>query len=348
MKKLALIGCGGIGSYHLEHFLDYQDVELAGFCDIIPDRAEAFAKKAGRGRAFACYKEMYDAVKPDMVFLGIPPDCHGEIEFETIERGIHMFVEKPLALDLALAAEIRKRAEAKGIITASGFQCRYSNIVPATQAFVRDNQIVYVGCERMGGIPGTPWWGIKARSGGQIVEQTIHQYDMIRYICGEIVEVFTFGARGFIKDAPNYDTEDVSTTALRFASGALGCISTGCYALSGAAYDSKITFSARDARLDHYIIDKVRVYGEEKQKEEKGGLVVKGDGTMRSGTGLIEEVKDDQSAGIVCDRTFVDAVLTGDRSKIRSPYADALKTLALTLACNQSMAKDKPVTVPVV
>ena len=52
MKKLAIIGCGGIGSYHLEHFLDYTDVELAGFCDLIPERAESFAEKAGRGRAF--------------------------------------------------------------------------------------------------------------------------------------------------------------------------------------------------------------------------------------------------------------------------------------------------------
>lgn len=40
MKKLALIGCGGIGGYHLGHFLQFEDIELAGFCDIIPERAE--------------------------------------------------------------------------------------------------------------------------------------------------------------------------------------------------------------------------------------------------------------------------------------------------------------------
>ena len=116
MKKLAIIGCGGIGSYHLEHFLDYTDVELAGFCDLIPERAESFAEKAGRGRAFTDYREMYDAVEPDMVFICIPPTCHGEIEFETIRRGIPFFVEKPLALDLDLARRIRDAAEAKGLI----------------------------------------------------------------------------------------------------------------------------------------------------------------------------------------------------------------------------------------
>ncbi|MBQ8369834.1 MAG: Gfo/Idh/MocA family oxidoreductase, partial [Clostridia bacterium] len=108
MKKLAIIGCGGIGSYHLGHFLGFKDiVELAGFCDLIPERAQSFVEKAGCGKAFTNYVEMYDEIQPDMVFICVPPYCHGEIEFETIKRGIHFLVEKPLALDLNLAREIR-------------------------------------------------------------------------------------------------------------------------------------------------------------------------------------------------------------------------------------------------
>ena len=345
MKKLAIIGCGGIGTYHLEHFVKYRDVELAGFCDIIPERAEALARVAGSGKAFADYREMYDAVSPDMVFICIPPDCHGEIEMETIARGIHMFVEKPVTLDLNMAAQIRDTARAKGIITASGFQSRYSNIVPATQAFVRDNEIIYVGCERMGGMPDVQWWREKARSGGQVVEQTIHQFDMIRYIMGEVTEVFSYAARGFVNDIAGYDTDDVSITALRFACGALGCVSTGCYALTGAAYDSKITFSAKDARLDHYIIERVRVYGESDDQPQSEGLVYSGDGTMRAATDARLVIEDDGNAGQLCDRTFVDAVLSGDGAAIRSPYADAVKTLAVVLACNRSMAEGIPVKI---
>ena len=100
MKKLAIIGCGGIGRYHLDHFLQFRDIELAGFCDIILERAEAFAKAAGSGQGFTDYKEMYDAVQPDMVFICIPPYAHGDIEFETIRRRIPFFVEKPVALSL--------------------------------------------------------------------------------------------------------------------------------------------------------------------------------------------------------------------------------------------------------
>ncbi len=169
MKKLALIGCGGIGEYHLSHFLGFTDiVELAGFCDIIPERAEKFQKEADSGKAFTDYKVMLDEIKPDMVFVCVPPYCHGEIEFDLIERGIHFFVEKPLALELDLARKIRDAAEAKGIITASGFQCRYSNLVEPNKKFCEENEIVFVDASRIGGMPEVHWWREKALSGGQI------------------------------------------------------------------------------------------------------------------------------------------------------------------------------------
>ena len=317
MKKLCIIGCGGIGTYHLGHFLDYKDIELAGFCDLVIEKAEAFVKRAGQGKAYADYRVMYDEVKPDMVFICVPPYCHGEIEFETIARGIPMFIEKPVALNLDLAYKIR-------------------------DAFVESHEVPFVECVRMGGVPMVEWWRDKSRSGGQIVEQTIHNYDMVRYMMGEPAEVFTLGARGFVKGIENYDTYDLSTTVVRFKNGALGSLSTGCYAETGEAFDSKIIFSAPNARLEHYILDKVRIFGA-KAEDADNGLIFKGDGTMAAaGEGLVIKAKND--AGVLCDRTFVDAVLTGDGSKIRSPYADAVCTLEFVLACNESMATGKAVS----
>lgn len=339
MKKLCIIGCGGIGTYHLGHFLDYKDIELAGFCDLVIEKAEAFVKRAGQGKAYTDYKVMYDEVKPDMVFICVPPYCHGEIEFETIARGIPMFIEKPVALDLELAYRIRDAIEQAHLITAVGFQCRYSDIVDNTRAFVESHEVPFVECVRMGGVPMVEWWRDKSRSGGQIVEQTIHNYDMVRYMMGEPEEVFTLGARGFVKGIENYDTDDLSTTVVRFKNGALGSLSTGCYAETGEAFDSKIIFSAPDARLEHYILDKVRIFGA-RPKDADNGLIFKGDGTMAAaGEGLV--IKAGNDAGVLCDRTFVDAVLTGDGSKIRSPYADAVRTLEFVLACNESMATNK-------
>ncbi len=350
-KKLALIGCGGIGSYHLGHFLGFTDIiELVGFCDLIPERAEAFAKKAGCGKVFTNYLDMYDEVKPDIVFICIPPYCHGEIEFETIRRGIPFFVEKPLALDLDLARRIRDAAEAKNLVTASGFQCRYSNLVAPNMEFCKNNEIVFIDCTRIGGVPGVFWWKDKDLSGGQIVEQTIHQFDIIRYVFGEPEEVCTYGARGFVKGIPDYNTDDCSVTIVKFQNGTIGTISTGDYAKTGNSFDSKIVFSAADKRAELKILDTFEVFGEKPAEPapEKEGFVIKGDGALGEATGDSILYREEGDAGILCDRTFIEAAISGDGSKVRSPYADAFKSLAFTMACNESMATGKPVKVQLV
>jgi len=80
-------------------------------------------------------------------------------------------------------------------------------------------------------------------------------------------------------------------------------------------------------------------------KEEGGSEVVKGDGKMSADGGQAITIRDQGQAGDLCDRTFVDAVLTGDGSKILSPYADAVRTLEFVLACNASMEADAPIKI---
>lgn len=352
MKKIAVIGCGGIGTYHLGHLTEFKDIELAGFCDLIIERAQEFVEKAGSGKAYTDYKAMYDEIRPDMVFICIPPTQHGEIELETIKRGIPFFVEKPVALDLELAKKIRGEIKKAGLITASGFQCRYSNLVEPNIKFIKENEIIYIDCARIGGMPGVYWWRKRSTSGGQIVEQTIHQFDIIRYVFGEPDTVFTFGTKGFVKDVEGYDTEDLSTTVVKFKSGALATISTGCYAETGESADSKITFSARGSRAELRILDKLELFGvkaEEKENKDgsEGGFVIKGDGALKASDGNSVVYRQDGDAGILCDRTFIDSVISGNGEKIRSPYEDAVRTLAFTLACNKSMDTGLPVKIEI-
>jgi Predicted dehydrogenases and related proteins len=350
LKKLAMIGCGGIGEYHLSHFVNFKEiVELAGFCDLIPARAERFVEVAGCGKAYTCYIEMLDEIKPDMLFICVPPTEHGDIEFAAIERGIPFFVEKPLAMNLELARAIRDAAAKKRLITASGFQCRYSNLMEPTKKFISEHPIVFIDCSRIGGVPGVDWWRKRSTSGGQVVEQTIHQFDMIRYLYGEPETVFSMGTRGFITNGEwdGYDTEDASTTIVRYKSGITGHITTGCYALSGAAFDSKITFSSRDCRMDHRILTSTDVYGvKPDESEQVDTQVIKGDGNMaRSSKEGVINYREEGDAGVKCDLTFIEAVISGDRSKIRSPYSDAIKSVAFTLAVNESMDTGMPVKV---
>lgn len=103
-----------------------------------------------------------------------------------------------------------------GTVTASGFQCRYADsIVQPALKFCKENRVVLIDCSRIGGVPGMYWWRKKDLSGGQAVEQTIHQFDIIRYFLGEAgepVEAFSYNGRGFVTEEewPGYDTDDVS------------------------------------------------------------------------------------------------------------------------------------------
>ncbi|MCI8387674.1 MAG: Gfo/Idh/MocA family oxidoreductase [Clostridiales bacterium] len=347
MKKLAMIGCGGIGGYHLGHFVQYKDIELAGFCDLILERAEKFVEIAGSGKAYTDFMQMYDEVQPDMVFICIPPYAHGLIEFETIRRGIPFFVEKPVALDMSLANEICAKIEEKGLITAVGFQCRYDTINDAAKDYIAKHPIVTVAASRVGGIPDAPWWRIKSQSGGQLVEQTIHNMDILRYLLGEPDTVYSVAGRGFVtqEQCTGYFTDDITTTIITFKSGVTATMMTGCYSTNGASWDSKMTFGSRDSRMDYFLCSHVHFYGlDDADKAAEIAGVIKGDGMQRRNENEVGiKVGGTVDFGTVCDRTFVDAVLTGDASKIRSPYADAMKTVAFTLACNKSMETGMPV-----
>lgn len=246
---------------------------------------------------------------------------------------------------MELAKSIEKRVAEKGLVTAVGFQCRYDMLAEHIKEFARQNPIPFVDCTRFGSIPEVFWWKDKKLSGGQLVEQTIHQLDYIRYVLGEPETVFSMAARGFV-EAADYDTDDLSATVVRFENGALATIGTGCYAESGDAFDSKTVFSAKDKRGEMKLLDTFEIFGGQQQEEnEIGNLVVKGDGGLSSVSknGLVYQNEGDP--GFLCDRTFLEAVLSRDLSKIRSTYSDALKTLAFGLACNKSMETGLPVHV---
>ena len=350
MKKLALIGCGGIGKYHLSHFVNFKDIELAGFCDLIIERAEEFVKIAGSGKAFSDFEKMYDEINPDMVFICIPPSCHGYIEFETIRRGIPFFVEKPIALDIELAKNILNKIEQKGLITAVGFQCRYDNINDAARSYIEKNRIIQVQGSRIGGIPTVPWWRIKSLSGGMLVEATIHQMDLLRYFLGEPDTVYSIATKGFITEekCKNYDTDDLSVSVIKFKNGTTATMSSGCYSENGASWESKMTFGSFSSRMDYKLCSDVTICGIDAsdRAEKTAGGVISGDGMQKNNPnekGI--KITSDIDFGTICDRTFVDAVLTGDASKIRSPYSDAFKSVAFTLACNKSMETGLPVKI---
>ncbi|MBE6616860.1 MAG: Gfo/Idh/MocA family oxidoreductase [Ruminococcaceae bacterium] len=349
MKKLCLIGCGGIGSHHLDELLRLEDlVEVVGVCDFDEERAQKLAKRASSAKAYTDYLKMLDEASPDMVFICVPPYCHGDIELEVIRRGIHFFVEKPVALDIDLARQIRDAAEEKGLITSVGFQCRYSNTVAPALEFCNSKEIICVDCTRIGHVPGAFWWRDRELSGGQLVEQTIHQLDIIRYLMGEPEEVFTYNTRGFVKGVTDYDTDDCSVTVVKFKNGALGTITSGCYSKDGKCFDSKIVFSAADSRAELKITEKLTVFAEiadDKRSLKELATAIDSGICKQINETTLEYPADAENESFLCVKAFIEAVAGSDKSMIRSDYRDATRSLAFSLACNESMKTGQPVKV---
>lgn len=320
--KAAVVGCGGISNWHFKRVKDFEDVEYVGFFDIIKSKAEAMAAEKGEGKAFDCYVSMLDEAKPDVLYVCVPPDQHGDIEYEAIKRGVHMLIQKPISTDIAVADKIGNLATQHNIIISVGFQDRYLDIIEDMKEFLKGREIGLINGAWVGGVPMVYWWVRRGTSGGQIVEQNIHLFDMLRYLVGEPVTVYTAAGKGIINPhtlkIPGYDVEDYSATTVAFRNGSVANIFTGDYLTEGGGMKLGLTFYAKDATIDYELRKKVTFTDKHGSKEVL--------------------TKIDQ--GIALDRTFIDAVKSGkpeDIGKIRSPYYDAIKTLKFTLATNTSI-----------
>ncbi|NLB42286.1 MAG: Gfo/Idh/MocA family oxidoreductase, partial [Clostridiales bacterium] len=253
-------------------------------------------------------------------YICVPPDQHGFIEFEAIKRKIPFLVEKPMALSMDLANSIRDEVEKAGLVTAVGFQDRYLDIIDKTKEFLEGQTVGLVDGAWLGGIPGVYWWSSYATSGGQIVEQNIHLFDMVRYLFGEPARVYCAGARGIV-NKEGYDLHDYSSAVITFKNNVIATLFTGCFLNRNVPNKNGLHIRCADSDI-RYILRQSVEFDTGDKKETYYRQV-------------------DQ--GITEDRVFLDAVKANNPNLVKSPYADACKSLALTLACNESIATGKEI-----
>jgi len=317
--KVGFVGCGGIAGYHFGHFEKLTDrARITAVCDLVDERVQKTAVRF-KATPYKDWREMLAKEALDAVYVCIEPCAHtkkgsGGMELAAIEKGCHLFVEKPVALSMAYANKVLAALKKKKLINAAGFQDRYQDIVPYMKNWLAKKEIAFINGYWVGGMPGVWWWRRRDTSGGQAVEQTIHIFDMARYLFGDVVAVQAFGRRGVITGVENYDTEDASAVNLQFANGVIGTIYSGCFTKIGKC---GIDVYCKDARLE---------YG-----ERAGFKAVESNLTIDMKTG--------NDYGQEEDDAFIDAILEKDQSLILSPYSEAAKALEVTLAANESMDK---------
>ena len=314
--RLAFIGVGGIARRHLDVIATFDDVELVGFADPDVGRADQAAARFG-AKSFAHHRDMLDAVRPDAVYVCVPPFAHGEPERDLINRNIPFFVEKPVSLDLRTAEEISAAIEAKGLVTAVGYHWRYLDIVDEARSLLKGNPAQLLSGYWLDSTPPPRWWWKKDKSGGQMVEQTTHLLDLVRFIVGEVTEVYGRAGHRDRPDFPGLDVPTVTTASLTFETGVVANIVSTCL----LGWNHRVGLHIFADRLAIELTDR------EIMVDIGRGRPVR----AADGDPLWRE-----------DRDFIDAVRDGE-NRIRCPYSEALMTHRLALAVVSSAQDGQPV-----
>ena len=315
--RLGFIGAGGIAHRHMGVLEQFEDVTIAAFTDPAFERAEEAASRFG-ARAFAGFDDMLAQEELDALYICVPPFAHGAPERAALAKKLPFFVEKPVAVDLAIAEAIAAEVEAAGLVTGVGYHWRYLDTLDEAKAILADNPAQFLSGYWLDSTPPPQWWWKQGQSGGQMNEQTTHIIDLARYLVGDVTQVFGLAGHKPRADFPGLDVATVSTASLKFASGAVANIGSTCL----LGWNHRVGLHVFADRLAMEITDHDFMLDVGRGRPYRGA---EGDPVWRQ------------------DRDFIDAV-RGAENRIRCPYAEAVATLRITDAIRRSAETGQAVT----
>jgi predicted dehydrogenase len=227
--RVGILGCGDFANKHAQITLGLPDeAQLVAFCDRTEAKARAFEQKYAPGAAvFTDHHRMFDEARLDLVIVCLPPYGHSDEVERAADHGIHILMEKPIALASEQAWKMVDAAERARIKTQVGFMFRFGEAIERFKAMQSAGQTGQIGlmtaryfCNALH----APWWRMRDKSGGQVVEQVIHMFDLLRYLVGEPTSVYSRQENLFHQDVPDYTIEDVSATIVGLQGGGMGVI----------------------------------------------------------------------------------------------------------------------------
>lgn len=226
--KIAIVGCGNIGSRHLAVVDAYPEAQLAGFCEVDPVKRERYSALYEGVGVFGSLDDMLEKTDAELVVICTPHHLHAEQALAVIATGRHVLVEKPMALTVADADRMIEAAGKARVLLMVVKQNRHNLPVAFTREAIDGNRlgrILMAQCNVTwnrydGYYQSSPWLGRKRFEGGSLYTQVSHFIDLLIWFCGDVVE-----AGGRI-ETKNHDIEieDCGTAWMRFASGGMGSL----------------------------------------------------------------------------------------------------------------------------
>ncbi|HEX29911.1 TPA: Gfo/Idh/MocA family oxidoreductase [Candidatus Poribacteria bacterium] len=323
--RVGMIGCGGIANRHAKVLSGIEEVELMAFCDIVEEKAAEFNQRygEGKGKVYTNFARMFDSEDLDVVWICLPPFAHtNEVELAA-EHGVHVFIEKPIALDMETAGRMVEAVDKHGVKSQVGFMSRFGEAIERVKGMLEEGDAGEPGLmigKYMCNSLHSPWWRDKSKSGGQIVEQIIHTYDIIRYFLGEPESVFCQADNIFHKNVENYTSEDVSATVIRFRNGAIATVAGTNGAIPGR-WISQYELVARNITVNFADPNNALLYRTNVQPPQEMKLTGSKDLFLAEAMDLLNAIKEDGNT--------------------RTPIIEGAKTLELVLGASRSAETGK-------
>ena len=342
--RYALIGCGRISPNHIAAAIE-NELKIVALCDIEENKMDDTIAKfnlSDNTSKYINYRDMLEKEKPQLVAICTESGKHGKIAIDCIEAGSNLIIEKPIALSLEEADEIIKKAKEKNIKVCACHQNRFNKSVQKIRKAVEEGRFgrLLHGTANIRWNRGedyykqAPWRGTWEQDGGALMNQCIHNIDLLRWMMGdEITEVF--GMTDNLKH-DFIDAEDLGMAIIKFANGSYGMIEG--------------TINIYPANLEETLY----VFGE-KGTIKAGGKSVNVIEEWRFADGLddSDEVKEKYNEnppniyGFGHNPLYAD-VIDAIKSD-REPYVtaeDGRRALELVLAIYKSSAEDKSIKLP--
>lgn len=264
MKKvgLGLIGLGYIGKIHLRHSLKLANSRLIAVSDL-SRRALKEARKSGVKKTFTKYEQLLKDPDIDAVIIALPNHLHLQCAKQAAEAKKHIFLEKPIARNVAEAKEIISVAKKNSVKMMIGYPLRFDTEFCKLKEKIKsgvlgDVEVAYASYISSGPFfhraegyvpnPVPEWWFKKELTGGGVlIDVGCHMINLFRWYFGEIIDIKSHLGHRF-----NMDLEDHAICLAKFESGTLAVISVGWFSQE---YQLKVELlgSVRHAKAQHLI-----------------------------------------------------------------------------------------------
>jgi myo-inositol 2-dehydrogenase/D-chiro-inositol 1-dehydrogenase len=310
--KIGIIGAGYIGGVHAQVLARDERVRLSAVYDVLDERAQRLARSSGATPVRSA-EELIET--SDAVYITTPNTKHTELAIAAAVAGKHVFCEKPMATNLLDAQKVLDAAQKTSAVFQVGHNRRFAPVYAMLKALLAESapHSAHVKMNR-GELLNPAWVGDARVTGGFLYETTIHMFDMLRYLFGEVAELTAHGSQHEYPEVDNF------SVLLRFESGMHATLASSAEASWLFPFERVEVFSRHQTILTR----------------EMESLVTSGGLDGRHTTHSMHQLPKEEKWGYAQeDRAFVDSIIEHKPPPVTAH--DGYKSVELVDACYRSV-----------